>query len=62
MKLTPKELAEAKKLHEQGVDTWSLSQAFNIHYSTMRRYLRQYDLYGESIFSPNPQYVEKSDQ
>ena len=55
-------MAEAKKLHEKGVDTWSLSQAFNVHYTTMRRYLRQYELYGESIFSPNPQYVEKSDQ
>jgi hypothetical protein len=39
----------------------SLSEAFGIHYDTMRKYLRQWELYGESIYTPNPQYVEKTE-
>lgn len=61
MKISKKELIEAKDLYDKGVDVWSLSEAFGVHYDTMRKYLRQYELYGESIYSPNPQYVEKSD-
>lgn len=54
-------MAEARALHESGVDIWSLSQIYSVHYDTMRKYMRQFDLYGESIFSPNPQYVEKTE-
>ena len=61
MKLTKKDLKEAIKLRNEGVDTWSLSQIYSVHYDTMRRYLRQYDLYGVSIFTPYPQYVEKTE-
>ena len=61
MKITPDELKEARDLYEKGVDIWSLSEAFGVHYDTMRRYLRHFDLYGVSIFSPNPQYVEDKD-
>ena len=61
MKISKKQSAEAKDLYDKGVDVWSLSEAFGIHYDTMRKYLRQWELYGESIYSPNPQYVEKTD-
>lgn len=54
-------MEEAKDLYDKGVDVWSLSEAFGVHYDTMRRYLRQYDLYGVSIFTPYPQYVEKTE-
>jgi len=52
-------MSEAKRLYDRGVDAWSLSQAYGVHYDTMRKYLRQFDLYGESIYTPNPQYVEE---
>ena len=54
-------MLEARSLYEKGVDIWSLSEAFGVHYDTMRKYLRQFDLYGESIYGPNPQYVEKTE-
>lgn len=61
MKIPKEDLLEAKTLYDKGVDIWSLSQAFGVHYDTMRKYLRHYDLYGESIYGPNPQYVVKSE-
>lgn len=61
MKISKEQMAEARALHESGVDIWSLSQIYSVHYDTMRKYMRQFDLYGESIFSPNPQYVEKTE-
>lgn len=60
MKLTEAQLGEAIKLRDQGVDTWSLSTIFGVHYDTMRRYLRNYETYGGSIFTANPKPVEKS--
>jgi len=61
VKISKEQMAEARALYESGVDIWSLSQIYNVHYDTMRKYMRQFDLYGESIFSPNPQYVEKTE-
>jgi len=58
MKISVEQMKEARALYEKGVDIWSLSEAFGVHYDTMRRYLRQYDLYGVSLFSPNPRYIE----
>jgi len=61
MKITKKEMKEALRLRNNGVDTWSLAQIYEVHYDTMRKYLRQYELYGVSIFTPHPQYVEKTE-
>lgn len=61
MKIPKEQMLEARSLYEKGVDIWSLSEAFGVHYDTMRKYLRQFDLYGESIYGPNPQYVEKEE-
>ena len=54
-------MKEAVRLRNNGVDTWSLAQIYEVHYDTMRKYLRQYELYGVSIFTPHPQYVEKTE-
>ena len=54
-------MKEAVRLRNNGVDMWSLAQIYEIHYDTMRKYLRQYDLYGVSIYTPYPQYVEKTE-
>jgi len=59
-KLSPSDLKEAYRLNNTGVDIWSLAQVYGVHYDTMKRNLRQYDLYGASLFSPNPQYVENN--
>ena len=61
VKIPKEQMLEARSLYEKGVDIWSLSEAFGVHYDTMRKYLRQFDLYGESIYGPNPQYVEKEE-
>lgn len=61
MKIDKKQLEEAARLYGQGVDIWSLSQIYGVHYDTMRRYLRHYDLYGVSIFSSTPQYIDQAD-
>ncbi len=61
MKISKQEMQEARSLYDKGVDVWSLSEAFGVHYDTMRKYLRQFELYGESMYTPNPQYVEKTD-
>jgi hypothetical protein len=60
MKITKKELSEAAKLRDKGVDVWSLAKIYNVHYDTMRKYLRHYDLYGVSIFSSSPQYIDQA--
>jgi len=60
MKITKKELAEAVKLRDKGVDIWSLAKIYNVHYDTMRKYLRHHDLYGVSIFSSSPQYIDQA--
>ena len=60
MKLTEAQLEEAIKLRDRGVDTWSLSTIYGVHYDTMRRYLRNYETYGGSIFTANPKPIEKS--
>jgi len=61
LKITKRDLIDAVKLRDGGVDVWSLSQIYGVHYDTMRRYLRHYDLYGVSIFSPTPQYIDQAD-
>jgi transposase len=55
------QMAEARALYESGVDMWSLSKIYGVHYETMRKYLRQFELYGESIYTSDPQYVEKTE-
>jgi len=60
VKLTEVQLGEAIKLRDQGVDTWSLSSIYGVHYDTMRRYLRNYETYGVSLCTVNPTPVEKS--
>lgn len=60
MKITAEQMQEAVDLREKGVDVWSLAKIYDVHYDTMRRYLRHYDLYGVSIFSSSPQYIDQA--
>lgn len=58
MKLNNEQMQEAMSLSSRGVDTWSISQLMGVHYDTMRKYLRQYERYGESIFTKDPVPVD----
>ena len=58
MKLNNEQMQEAMSLFKRGVDTWSISQLMGVHYETMRKYLRQYERYGESIFTKDPVPVD----
>lgn len=58
MKLNNEQMQEAMSLSSRGVDTWSISQLMGVHYETMRKYLRQYERYGESIFTKDPVPVD----
>ena len=60
MKLSNEQMQEAMSLSSRGVDTWSISQLMGVHYETMRKYLRQYERYGESIFTKDPVPVDES--
>ena len=60
MKLNNEQMQEAMSLFKRGVDTWSISQLMGVHYETMRKYLRQYERYGESIFTKDPVPVDES--
>lgn len=60
MKLNQNQMQEAMSLFERGVDTWSISQVMGVHYETMRRYLRIYERYGDSIFTKDPVPVDES--
>ena len=60
VKLNEQQMQEAMSLSERGVDTWSISQIMGVHYDTMRKYIRQYERYGESIFTPYPTPVDES--
>lgn len=59
MKLSPSQVREAVDLESKGVQLWALAQMFSVHYDTMRRYLRNYRTYGDSMFTPYPKEIEE---
>ena len=58
VKLTYKQVHEAAKMESDGVEVWALSQIFDVHDMTMRKYLRAYYKYGKSFWSRYPTEVE----
>ena len=50
MKLTYNEVKEAAKLEAEGKDLTTLATIYDVHYSTMARYLRAYARYGKSFW------------
>ena len=57
MKLTYNQVREAATLESDGVEYWALGQIFDVHPTTMRRYLRAYHRYGKSFWGRYPTEV-----
>ena len=57
MKLSYKDVKRASEMEYEGVGLWAIAILFNVHEQTMRRYLRNYETYGESYWSPYPEEV-----
>lgn len=53
-KLTIEQVAEAIELLDSGVTFENVAGAFEIHRSTLARYIRGAELYGYSFWSRNP--------
>ena len=41
----------------EGVGLWAIALLFEVHDDTMRRYLRNYERYGKSYWTPYPTEV-----
>ncbi len=54
MKLTYNEVVEAAELEANGIEYWALAQIYDVHDTTIRRYLRAYRRYGKSFWSRYP--------
>ena len=54
MKLTYKDVQEASKLNHSGVTFDSLAIIFDVSPTTIRRYVRAYERYGKSYWTPYP--------
>ena len=57
MKLSYKDVKRASEMEHEGVGLWAIALLFNVHEQTMRRYLRNYETYGESYWTPYPEEV-----
>lgn len=53
-KLSKEQIAEAMELLDQGVVLGTVANEFDVHRSTLERYLRCAELYGYSFWSRNP--------
>ena len=58
MKLSKEQVAEAKDLYYEGVLLENLATIFDVSSMTIARYIRAYERYGESFWSPYPTEVE----
>lgn len=58
MIMTRREVAHAQKLRSDGKTFWEIAQAVGVGEATVRKWLRNYDRYGESLFSEQPKEIE----
>jgi hypothetical protein len=58
MKLSYSEVKEARDLYYSGVLLENLGTIFEVSSMTMARYIRAYEKYGKSFWSPYPTEVE----
>ncbi len=58
MMMTRREVAHAQKLRADGKTFWEVAQAIGVGEATVRKWLRNYDRYGESLFSEQPKEIE----
>jgi orotate phosphoribosyltransferase-like protein len=58
--MTKDQLIKAKKLRDKGLSHGYISGQVHAHESTVRRWLRNYAVYGDSLFTDYPTVVVQS--
>ncbi len=56
--MTRREVAHALELRADGKTFWEVAQAVGVGEATVRKWLRNYERYGESLFSEQPKEIE----
>lgn len=54
MRLKKHQMREAIKMREEGKSVDQIAYRYSVHVSTMRRYLRNYETYGDSLWTIYP--------
>lgn len=54
MRLTKKQLEEAMEMQEQGKSVAQIAYKYHVHETTIRRYMRNFERYGASLWSTYP--------
>jgi len=54
VRLTKKQLEEAMEMQEQGKSVAQIAYKYHVHETTIRRYMRNFERYGESLWSTYP--------
>lgn len=54
MRLNEKQLEEAIKMQQEGKSIGQIAYRYHVHESTMRRYMRNYERYGASLWTVYP--------
>lgn len=55
MRLKKNQIQEAIKMREEGKSVDQIAYRYSVHVTTMRRYLRNFEVYGESLWSTYPE-------
>lgn len=58
MRLTKEQLEQAVQLQQEGKSMGQIAYKYHVHESTMRRYMRNFERYGASLWSTYPTDVE----
>lgn len=59
--MTKDQLIKAKKLRDEGLSHGYIASKVYAHESTVRRWLRNYSTYGDSLFTDYPTVVVQSE-
>ena len=62
MRLTKQQLEKAVELQQEGKSMGQIAYKYHVHESTMRRYLRNFERYGASLWSTYPTDVQSEAQ
>ena len=62
MRISLEQAKEAKSLLDQGKTMQRVAHKFHVHTDTMRRVIRNYETYGESLWSAYPTALETGEK
>tara|TARA_B100000497_G_C7623008_1_gene374330 strand:- start:298 stop:498 length:201 start_codon:yes stop_codon:yes gene_type:complete len=60
VRINKKQMEEALEMQENGKTIQQIAYKFSVHEQTMRRYMRNYERYGVSLFSVYPTDAEEN--